>query len=180
MDSEEEVTNRRFFILQVVCNEGENLPIYWSSAAANEEDRYFNEDEIVSLSSGNFSFDNENGLQCKNCHELIQDSSLALMHKCWEGSDLVASDKLYTCSHCPFNSPRKHEVTAHSKVHYKDKPHGCPYCPYRCVKKWDLKNHIRIHTGEKPFQCPYCPHRSALKMNCDMHIAKKHSGMKTI
>ncbi|XP_033846624.1 zinc finger protein 513a [Periophthalmus magnuspinnatus] len=87
------------------------------------------------------------------------------------------SDKVYTCSACPFLTHYPNHLARHMKTHSGEKPYKCPQCDYASAHFDNLKRHHRVHTGEKPFKCHLCEYACGNLANLKRH-QRVHSGAK--
>ncbi|KAK7906873.1 hypothetical protein WMY93_015485 [Mugilogobius chulae] len=87
------------------------------------------------------------------------------------------SDKVYTCSACPFLTHYPNHLARHMKTHSGEKPYKCPQCDYASAHFDNLKRHHRVHTGEKPFKCHLCDYACGNLANLKRH-QRVHSGAK--
>lgn len=87
------------------------------------------------------------------------------------------SDKVYTCSACPFLTHYPNHLARHMKTHSGEKPYKCPQCDYASAHFDNLKRHHRVHTGEKPYKCHLCEYACGNLANLKRH-QRVHSGAK--
>uniref|UniRef100_H2MNW3 Zinc finger protein 513 n=1 Tax=Oryzias latipes TaxID=8090 RepID=H2MNW3_ORYLA len=87
------------------------------------------------------------------------------------------SDKVYTCSACPFLTHYPNHLARHMKTHSGEKPYKCPQCDYASAHFDNLKRHHRVHTGEKPYKCHLCDYACGNLANLKRH-QRVHSGAK--
>ncbi|XP_068614566.1 zinc finger protein 513-like [Brachionichthys hirsutus] len=87
------------------------------------------------------------------------------------------SDKVYTCSSCPFLTHYPNHLARHMKTHSGEKPYKCPQCDYASAHFDNLKRHHRVHTGEKPYKCHLCDYACGNLANLKRH-QRVHSGAK--
>ncbi|XP_034062802.1 zinc finger protein 513a isoform X1 [Gymnodraco acuticeps] len=87
------------------------------------------------------------------------------------------SDKVYTCSACPFLTHYPNHLARHMKTHSGEKPYKCPQCDYASAHFDNLKRHHRVHTGEKPYKCHLCDYACGNLANLKRH-QRVHSGLK--
>ena len=80
--------------------------------------------------------------------------------------------KPFQCSHCPYTSMKKSDLTRHEKKQCK--PFKCSLCSYSATKKIMLQSHERTHAGEKTFKCPNCSYAAVHKYSLVVHMKSKH------
>ncbi|CAL1586359.1 unnamed protein product [Knipowitschia caucasica] len=127
---------------------------------------------------------------CRLCGVILEDedgSSAQICPKCTldmltkdsgsPNSPGERSDKVYTCSACPFLTHYPNHLARHMKTHSGEKPYKCPQCDYASAHFDNLKRHHRVHTGEKPFKCHLCNYACGNLANLKRH-QRVHSGAK--
>lgn len=128
---------------------------------------------------------------CRLCGVILEDedgSSAQICPKCTldmltkdsagsPNSQGERSDKVYTCSSCPFLTHYPNHLARHMKTHSGEKPYKCPQCDYASAHFDNLKRHHRVHTGEKPYKCHLCEYACGNLANLKRH-QRVHSGAK--
>uniref|UniRef100_A0AC35U110 C2H2-type domain-containing protein n=1 Tax=Rhabditophanes sp. KR3021 TaxID=114890 RepID=A0AC35U110_9BILA len=104
--------------------------------------------------------DESNSLDCKN-HVLHEDSyatgfgtnkpyfTVIDTHIATGGVE----EKIYKCSHCPFQSNSYSSMETHSAGHKKDYGFKCPLCTYFCESAEFMRKHAELHDPN----CPWPP-----------------------
>lgn len=85
---------------------------------------------------------------------------------------------LFRCTKYLRNFTQESEKDAHERLcthrHYQ-----CYRCKIETRSLSNLNQHVRaLHMGEKPFQCKLCDARFAQRGCCNVHMKRKHFGMK--
>ncbi|XP_067400631.1 zinc finger protein 271-like [Emydura macquarii macquarii] len=77
--------------------------------------------------------------------------------------------RLFPCSQCDRDFPRRADLVRHCRVHSGERPYHCSRCGKGFRRRSHLSDHLRTHTGEKPFPCRLCPKRFSRRSTLNKH-----------
>ena len=87
---------------------------------------------------------------------------------------LRTADGRFECPECHAVKRLQSTMHYHMKTH-QDMRHSCPHCAKTFLQKRTMELHIAAkHTPVRTFVCPLCPYASAAKGNLLVHCFRLH------
>lgn len=84
----------------------------------------------------------------------------------------IKSEKLLSCSKCPFVTEYKHHLEYHMRNHLGSKPFRCNKCNYSCVNKSMLNSHLKSHSNIYQYRCSDCTYATKYCHSLKLHLRK--------
>jgi len=85
------------------------------------------------------------------------------------------ADGQFECPECHVIKRLQSTMHYHMKTHLEETRHTCPHCAKTFLQKRTMDLHIAAkHTPVRTFTCPLCPYASAGKGNLLVHCFRMH------
>lgn len=106
--------------------------------------------------------------KCKQCDYIAITKSDFWKH----AKTHIKSEKLLSCSKCPFVTEYKHHLEYHLRNHFGSKPYKCNKCTYSCVNKSMLNSHMKSHSNIYQYRCSDCTYATKYCHSLKLHLRK--------
>ena len=88
----------------------------------------------------------------------------------------IHSNKLWSCSFCPYRTNEAHAMRGHYRVHYQIRNHKCEVCGIEYVNLSSLNQHYEEkHAQERTLTCHICNKFTGNKRRLQIHLGSVHN-----